>query len=201
MQLTTEAHSYDIPITATPSEGAHMPKKRKYRTTPGLSTTDLYPDIVEFCTGEFRSTPEVFEAVQPLRPGFAQGGLKQALVRWTDGGALQQMKAVRDGKSVALFQATRVALEPGTVQRVLGSRRAVPVLDRLGLAPEPPQGQLPGLASVHAMTVEPARQHVINRQQLDIPDDLFTASFGPRGVTITYEQFHRIVALLDALAS
>lgn len=103
------------------------------------------------------------------------------------------------------YFANAVALEPGIMARAIGVNRANRVLERLGHPPitlDPPrrpplQGQLIPMeevrAPVHAIEREP--EPTTNGKEL--PEMLFGATFTANGVLISYEQFHRVVALLQ----
>lgn len=166
--------------------------------------TALYVPIVEYCSGQGRSTGEVAAFVE------AQGGhrfhlthVRNKLNLWADMGALRLGRGVpaEGGRVQALWYAAAKALDPL-------------VLARVGVS-EPPDG-----AALHPSAQPPRAAHLavirepIGADELfpEVPRSgipqpktpnpagtLFTGQFRPDGVLITYEQFHYVVGLLEMM--
>ena len=104
------------------------------------------------------------------------------------------------------FFSNAVALEPGVMARAIGVTKANAVLERLGHPPiqlDPPSRPplQPQLVPYQEPEPEPRRAEVhpgpAETPPRRLPDLLFGAEFTANGVLISYEQFHRVIALLQ----
>lgn len=178
-----------------------------------MSVTDLYPDIIAL-TRTDRSTAEIHEYVASRGMELTVSGVTQHLRRWADAGAFLVTPSSRHGKRANLYRATRVAFSPGVLAMAVGDRKASEILAKVAQADEhddvvvePEEVDPPRLFAVSPIPA-PAQGRTVERPQgpaydpelTILPDELFQAKFGRDGVTISFDQFHRIVALLDHLS-
>ncbi len=181
---------------------------------------ELYFEIVGFTrTGKNAEEIQKF-VLEQHGLGVSRSAITSNLRLWVDAGAfiLKTEKVQNTVPTVGgpadghygshrehRFFSNAVALEPGIMARAIGVRKANAVLERLGHPPiqlDPPSRPplQPQLVPYEEPEREPRRAEVREpevppRQQL--PDMLFGAQFTASGVLISYEQFHRVIALLQ----
>lgn len=189
-----------------------------------MALPDLYMEVVGY-TRQGKTAEEIFQWLQTEHgQTMGKSNVFSHLSNWAKAGAfivnvdkvqneLPTVGGPADGHygvhRVNRYYSNAVALEPGVMARAIGVERANAVLARLGQAPiiiEPtprrvplqpaviPQAQLPLISEPEP---EPEPQRPPRESSQDLPSMLFGAQFTVDGVLISYEQFHRVVALLQ----
>lgn len=188
----------------------------------GKLLAELYMEIVAYTrTGKNAEEIQAF-LLKDHNTGVSKSTVSSNLRGWVDaGGFILKVEKVPNtvptvgGPADGHYGAHRehryfsnaVALEPGIMARAIGVARANDVLERLGHPPiklDPPSRPplQPTLVPYEERAeVEPPRQAEIRREPEPeprrLPDLLFGAQFTANGVLISYEQFHRVIALLQ----
>lgn len=158
-----------------------------------------YPELIDYCRPTWRSVDDVHRfTVDKLGATVTMSGIRQALARWADAGALNV--TIGQGARLNRYRAAALATDPAVVTRAIGQRQAAKVLPAL-LGPAPAPMAVPGPMTDASDTphLSPERIERLIKIASDFPQDLFSATFGADGVVITFDDFHRIVALLNAL--
>lgn len=192
------------------------------QTGPRFKGTDkaaLYSAVVALTQDQPRSAEYLVETVKPrFNPSPSLAGMQSYLRLWTAAGALAITHLPRtEAGSVSAwggyrngYRSTSKALSPSVILKALGTQagylleeaqatelalqRRREEADRAGQALAVPEAEpYRDPPEVVRTPIDMGHRHEPN------PGRFFEASFGPDGVTITYEEYLRVVQLLARL--
>lgn len=188
-----------------------------------MAIADFYMEIVAFTKQGKTATEVTADLIENHGAEFTRGAVNSALRKWEQAGAfivhtekVQNAEPTVGGPADGYygyhreyrFYSNAVALQPGVLARAIGVERANAILIKLGqptIMIEP----TPRRVSLQPAIVEapqqpqlfedepPAAETNGKAEKPPLPSLLFGAQFTMDGVLITYEQFHRVVALLQ----
>lgn len=174
----------------------------------GSDKAALYRSVIALTEDDYRTAKELLPLVGPrFNPSPTMSGFKAMLSTWAAAGGLVAHRTARDvaGGYQLEYRSTSKALTPVVIKSCLGPY-ADELLDdvneaelsalrrREALIASGRGGRTEAVALVEDLPPEPMRSP-IHEPEKD-PDRFFAASMGPDGVTITYDEYFRVVALL-----